>query len=316
MKKNRVKISIVIGVPLILCALEYSKPKLTNPIIKWLDNKPFALDCTTMGDILHVRRDLRKIQHGIQDLVTKEVKGYYLFDGQYRSLYWLAQYEKEVEHTFLQQKAALEKKYLVNEQRYTADWDVQRLMLDDEYQKSLQLLDESLHRSIKDSEERCYESLLLKRNLHNEYQQIIDEHKEEVLTKNIHNNDGYKKELALLKATYQEKLQALIPCLLAAKVDFIKANAPFATKMDDATKKLVLKLIAEFCLKYQRPYSFLLIWAGVDAGEEPVIFERHITGCRKFYEFITDLVDFLETLYYSCDKARAEFEAKQKEKRK
>ncbi len=305
---------ILVGFSLIAYASECNKPKLTNSIIKWLDNKPFALDCATMGDILHVRRGLRKIQYGIQDPTTKEVKGYYLFDGKYRSLQWLAQYEQELEQAYLSQKAILEKKYVVDEQQYNTDWNAEQLLLEEEHEQHIQELEETLHRSIKDTEERCYESLRLKRELQKEHQQDIGDRKEEVVTKHISNKEEYKEELELLQLKYKEALQAFAPCLLAAKMDFIKANAPFSTKMDEGTKKLVLKLIAEFCLKYKRPYSFLLEWAGVDAGQEPVIFERHIGSCRVFHEFITDLVDFLEALYYSCDKARAEFETKQKEK--
>ena len=312
MKKNIVLCTMVMSIFLI-GASEYAKPKLTNSIIKWLDNKPFALDCTTMGDILHVRRDLRKIQYGIQDPSTKEIKGYYLFEGQYRSLQWLAHHEQELEQQFLAQKEALVRKYLGDEKVYTAALDMELRILQEVHEQTIQALEESLHRSIKDSEERCYESLRLKRELQKEYQEVVSNKKEEVIDKHIDNNE-YKREVYQLHLAYKEALHAVMPCLQAAKIDFIKANAPFATKMDDAMKKLVLKLIAEFCIKYKRPYSFLLEWAGVDAGQEPVIFEQHITSCRLFHVFITDLVDFLEALYGSCDKARAEFEAKQREK--
>jgi hypothetical protein len=93
--------------PLIIALQEIAKPKLTSALIRWLDNKPLALDCAAMGDILHVRRELRKMQCGVQDPVTKEFIGFYLFEGQMRTLHWLAEYERNLEKEFNAQKEAL-----------------------------------------------------------------------------------------------------------------------------------------------------------------------------------------------------------------
>jgi hypothetical protein len=299
---------------LLNAAIPNNKPKLTNQIIKWLDNKPLALDCAAMGDILHVRRELRKMQHGVPDAETKSFTGFYLFGGELRTLQWLAEYEKALEAEFLEQKNALEKKY-TDYKAYQTEWKTVKKTLEDDHEKKCNEQQEHLKRTVKDSEEHDYELLKLNKKLFKSYEELAYEKEEEVKGRYIKNKTEYDKELKVLMDHYKQNRMALMPCLKAAVDDFIKANEPFSAKME-GTKQMLLKLVEEFCLKYRRPYSFLLEWADVDDGQEFIIFEKNITNCRALHVFITDLVDFLEALYYSCEKARSEFEAKQKEKMK
>ncbi len=316
MKNIFVKKALII--PCLMSSLVYappsSKPRLTSPIIKWLDNKPYALDAVAMGDVLHVRREIRKIQFGIQDPSTKKFVGFYPFEEEVRTLHWLADYERALTKEFTEQKAALEAKY-VNVKSFKDEWIMVKSSLDQAIDKKIVEQCEHIKRSISDPDECEYEFTKMQLEVTRQHEQTIINKEEEIKHKHIKNKNAYLKELKEITDTYQKKMMALIPCLKMAIKDFVTANEPFALKME-GTKSMMLKLVVEFCLKYRRPYSFLLEWSNVDEGQEVVAFQKKMTSCRALDEFCTDLTDFLEALYYSCEKARAEFEAKEKAKRK
>lgn len=297
---------------LVVAIQEVIKPKLTGAIIRWLDNKPLALDCAAMGDILHVRRELRKMQCGVQDPVTKQFVGFYQCENQMRTLRWLAEYEGALEAALHEQKIALEKKYM-DYNAFLNEWKSIKTTLDKDYERDYNEQQENLTRRVKDEEEHDYETIKLQRKLNKEQEHTNYQKEDEIKKKYIQNKQAFDKELDALIAQHKQKLTELEICLTCAKRDFVKANAPFTTKME-GTKQMLLKLIQEFCLKFRRPYSFLLEWADADDGQGFVVFEKNMVNCRALNLFITDLVDFLEALYYACDKARTEFEAKQKGK--
>lgn len=313
--KKKFVVAVACGGILSLYAPETTKPKLCSAIIKWLDNKPFALDCVAMGDILHVRRDLRKIQYGVQDTKTKQFTGAYLFKGEKRTLHWLAEYEGMCQKEFIEQKSALEKKYL-DYKNYSAELELAKVKLEMEHEKRCHEGHENIKRMIKDPEDHDYETTKMQRDLAKELEKELDKKEEEIKNKHFKEKNSYHSELKIITEHYKKQLEELKPCLDAAKLDFVKANEPFETKMEGTNQmhQMLLRLIAEFCLKYRRPYSYLLEWADVGDGEGYDSFQRTMATCKTLDVFIVDLVDFLEALYYSCEKARAEFEAKQKEK--
>ena len=292
----------------------FSKPRLTNPIIKWLDNKPFALDWKAMGDVIHARREVRKIQHGCQDQITKKFVGFYTYDGALRTVRWFAEYETALTQEFMNQKTILEKRYS-NYGAYKQELEQVTHVLEHKYDAKMHEQLEVLKRSGLDSDEHEYQITCLKRALKNEYEAELYKKEEEIALKHVDNKSDYQTELLRATSEYRKKLQTLIPSLAMAVTDFITAMKPFMMQME-GSKTMILKLVVEFCLKYQRPYSFLLDWVKVEDGQEFALFQKQMTSCRALDEACTDLADFLEALYYSCEKARAEFEAKERAKRK
>ncbi len=244
MKTKLITLTLVIFCsiePLFGVSQPTNKPKLTSPIIKWLDNKPLALDCTAMGDILHVRRELRKIQFGIQDRTTKEFVGFYLLEGAMRTLRWLAQYEKALEQELAEQKEVLHKKYL-NYELYKKELTAVETEVENSYAHKCSECHTQLARAIKDAEECEYEIMKATRRLMKEKGQACIQKTEEVRKKYTKDTVAYDGELRTLTDGYQQKVSLLKACLLAAKQDFVKANEPFSAKME-GTKQMLLKLI-------------------------------------------------------------------------
>lgn len=291
---------------------ENTKPKLCSTIIKWLDNKPFGLDSVAMGDVLHVRRELRKIQFGVQDPITKQPVGFYTFQGQKRTLRWLADYEHALEKEFIAQKTALEKKYL-DYKEYSAEWELTKINLELEFEKKHYEIDEKIKRTVKDQEDWDYQCALAYKACSNEFEQSCIHKEEDIKNKYCNDKTAYQKEVRIITEQYKALCRELEPCVEDIKLDFVKANQPFSSTME-GTNLMLLKLVAEFCIKYKRPYSYLLEWASLDDGQGLESFEKNMVSCRALNTFITDLVDFFEALYISCDKARADYETKQKQK--
>ncbi len=71
--------------------------------------------------------------------------------------------------------------------------------------------------------------------------------------------------------------------------------------------QFMIKLIREYCRKNNRMSSLLLKWD--DKGGENEMYEHDIVNFRVFYEFSTDLLNFLGALIKSCPKAYAEARA-------
>jgi hypothetical protein len=316
MNIKNLKITLIIACLLqgSLFAQSASKPKLTSRVLKWLDNKPLGMDVKTLGDVLHVRRGIRKILFGILDPVTKKFIGFYVFDSEKRTLRWLADYERALTKEFMEQKAALEKQF-VTRAAFEAEWNQVKKILEQEFESMVIEHLDQVKRSVFDPDECEYQLMKVQRELTIEHENVMTAQEEEVMVKHIKNRNEYFRQLKLITDAYQKKMMALIPCLKMAIADFVTANEPFAITMQ-GTKGMMLILVEEFCLKYKRPYSFLLEWANVEEGQEIVAFQKKMTSCRALDEFCTDLTDFLEALYYSCEKARAEYEAQEKAKKK
>lgn len=290
-----------------------SKPKLTSPILRFLDNKPYCLDCTAMGDILHVRREVRKIQFGVQDVKAKKFIGFYEFEGELRTLRWLADYERALTKEYLEQKNNIEKKYL-NISAFTTEWGSIQNNITKECDKKIQERCEYIKRTFFDEDECDYQLIKMKREITVEHEQLLASKEDEAKLKHVKDKNKYQQELHTITHAYQTKMNALAPCLKAAIQDFITATAQFVLKLQ-GTKQMTLKLVEEFCLKYQRPYSFLLVLVEIEDDQIVAMFEKKMANCQLLDKASADLTDFLEALYYSCDKARTEFETREKAKK-
>lgn len=94
--------------------------------------------------------------------------------------------------------------------------------------------------------------------------------------------------------------------LTRAKADFIVQSAEFIESGRGA-KNIMTVLIQEYCQKSNRQESFLLEWAKTKEGQESTMFERQIKNFNDYYHFLSDLVNFLRVLSYSCPKAETQF---------
>ncbi len=74
-------------------------------------------------------------------------------------------------------------------------------------------------------------------------------------------------------------------------------------------QKMILKLIKEYCGKYNRSNSLLRNWK---EGREAEMYEIDVINFTTFYVLTTDLKNFLAVLIKSCPKAFADFRASRK----
>jgi hypothetical protein len=70
------------------------------------------------------------------------------------------------------------------------------------------------------------------------------------------------------------------------------------------SQQFVIKLIQEYCRKYNRPDCLLLKW---DEGSEQKMYEEDVVNFSVFYVLTTDLMNFLAVMVQSCPKAKDDF---------
>ena len=118
-----------------------------------------------------------------------------------------------------------------------------------------------------------------------------------------------EKELnAIIKKTSGELLLELElqEILTLAKADFIVLSNKFI-ESGRGSKNIMTILIEEDCRKRNRLNSHLLEWAKTKDGQESTMFEKRITNFVDYYNFLTDLSNFLLDLIHSCPKAELQF---------
>ncbi len=111
-----------------------------------------------------------------------------------------------------------------------------------------------------------------------------------------------EKELAQDQKAQQE-LQAI---LHTVKNEFSVLTMPFVDKIKNH-KTPILKLMLESCTKREVPNSFMLNWADTPGGKEAESFERQMTTLTQLSQFLHELCNFMEDLFYSCPKAQKQF---------
>jgi hypothetical protein len=110
------------------------------------------------------------------------------------------------------------------------------------------------------------------------------------------------------KKDFETKL-ALEELLTYAKADFIIQSGEFIENGRGA-KSIMTVLIQESCQKRNRSESLLLEWAKTKEGQESTMFDRQVKSFSDYSGFLTDLVNFLSDLIYSCPKADVQFKAR------
>lgn len=120
------------------------------------------------------------------------------------------------------------------------------------------------------------------------------------------NNQTEKNDLESLITIVKEQQSKLAQHLTIVKKDFEDAVSPFLANARN-TKEPMIMLISESCEKRNQPDSLLLDWAKLEGEEECNSLNKQVTSFNIFYQFCTDLNDFLSDLVRSCPKAFKQF---------
>lgn len=284
---------------------ESEKIVLKSGVLKLLDGVPFGLDGATIADMIHVRREVRKIQFGVQDKQTKKFEGIYSFDGQMHSIHSLACYERALEKEYTARMEELDGKH-IKRSAFTAEWHEAQNKIDHAYEKELSELGEKITRHPGDDDEMSLTKYRLQRKLFKKYEKEKTEQHRAIKQKHISNPGVYDTERSKIQAEWDGKLKPLKECLKVAKADFNRVTAPF---MDRArgTKALMFKLIEESCQRRGRYDSFLLEWGEEEEGSEMIAFEQNMNSCQRLDRFCADLTNFMEDIINSCPKGMEQF---------
>lgn len=110
------------------------------------------------------------------------------------------------------------------------------------------------------------------------------------------------KELVKLEEDYRKsnKLNSLKKIFEVVTTDFRDITRPYLA-VARANKKITLKLISDYCLKTNRPTSYLLRWADGHNNEKELFF-ANIKTFKDLDVFCSDLLSFLVTLVHNCPK--------------
>lgn len=102
------------------------------------------------------------------------------------------------------------------------------------------------------------------------------------------------------------QLAELNDLLIQSKAFFVLNSQEFIQSGKGA-KTILVVLIQEFCQKRGRSNSLLLEWAKTKEGYEAAMFDQRITTFTEYYDFCTDLANFMLDMIHSCPKAELQF---------
>jgi hypothetical protein len=272
------------------------KIMLTNSILKRIDGVPYMMDGATIRDILHVRREGRKIHYGLPNKQTRKMEGKYTYQGERYSIHQLAEIEREIDQWYAEEQRQLDQRHLRCQE---LDQDIDRSLhslrtsLKEELEEGLEQI--QAH-GAKDAEEA---ELRMRRKFLKRLGKRSKKIKEELCTKYGGSDSSYKEATRELKMTYDAKLQPLNECLLIAREDFKDINRPYLQQLH-GTKSFLQRLVIDSCMKRKRYDSFLLKWAEVPEGQEFRELDATMTRIQFLDIFLEDLSNFFEDLVHSC----------------
>lgn len=267
---------------------------LTHKIVEFIDGKSFGIDGDTVGLMLQVSHDTKKLREG---KITKEgTQGIFAFA-------WAT---------------AGNKKYsiLLSHVLEAGVVTVQEFMSDTAHFGKTYTLD------------RAHQSLnldggaitLYALNREQGKLEIVGTYDKLTLTqlKNLP-AWAYEKQTASSMVALEQAATLNDADFMRSSLEHFKQsfNAKAYVYLDSArgAKEQMLLLMEESCQKRDRMDSFILRWADAPEGSETVLSEKEIVTFKHFDLFLSDLLNFLEDLTYSCPKAFGQFVAKYRAKR-
>lgn len=296
--KRMVVLSFVISMGMAQANDAIGHIKLTNPVLHMMDGVRFALDGITIRNLLHVRREGRKIQFGVPNKESKTMDGKYAYQGSFYSIHQLAEIEAEIDAWYRQAVQELDERYM----RYS-DFSEQVKALDCRLHSDLS---KELEEALLDARKAAHKEsevdvcmLKARKKVYKRYKKLEAEERASLHARYMVEPQAYQEALAVLREQYREKMAIMQSCLLEAREDFKRINEPYLDQVR-GTKHLLLRLVAESCTKRKRYDSFLMKWAEVPEGGEFEAFDATVKTMQELNCFLTDLSNFFEDLIHSC----------------
>lgn len=256
---------------------------------------PFAIDGTTIHNILSMRRLLRIILFGKPNTEAHTMEGTYMYEGQAASLHTLVRSELRIQQEYKERRKSIDEKYIVNREGYEADREAAFISLE----KRIRTEEKA---SLENHDEQDIAAKVEHR--YNEEKPALED---SLKFKYIVDKEKYLSELEEIEFEFKAKMKPLQTLLETIKKDYHEATGPFMQQAH-GIKKFLFKLIKESCAKRGRLESFLMQWGKIREEEEHRVFESYVTTLQRMDEFCTDLCNFFEDLVNSCPKGWKQFQ--------
>jgi len=269
--------------------------KLANRALRFIDGIPFGVDAQAIQSMLRIRKKIHEMQYGSYNNEKKKYIGHYIFENKKCTLKDLVILEKKFNENFAQKKKILTKNHL-NVEMFKYDWSLCKAKLEQELQKKI-----------------SEQEIILFHHHNKEEQQLLDEHtarlekeQKKIKKKYMKNPTQYNKNLKTLNREYAKKIGPLITILKKVKKELMTVTKPFLEQARSA-KEFLLPLMKEWAVKAGRPFSPLLRWHDDDNKNEIERFKQNVNSFYRVDEFCTDLVNFNESIIYSCPRGYKQF---------
>lgn len=218
----------------VVCIMTFllEAPPLTNPVLKLLDGIKFALDGTTIWEMMVIRHGIKKIQYGVLDKETGSYDGKYLFGETLHSLHALAELERGLEKEHEQKKNQLEHQFIDAEAHITCLEELTTMTtnLEEKFQQDCQEQLHVIERTLEQDESVVREQILLQELLYREYQHEIRCQEEHIIQKYITNKEAYHDEYVRIQQEYEMIEKEIANVFTGIKQDVLNVLAPFRKK--------------------------------------------------------------------------------------
>lgn len=295
---------------IMICKHRRERVTLTNPVLRFIDGVPFGIDATAVKNCLFIRKEILAIQYGDFNKSTNTHVGRYLFEGQKYSLEGLMDIEEALVQEYEHRKGDLDKRY-VDTTLFRQAWALHEELLQEELERELHEQETLAHNrsvAVDEHEETGHAAKVISRSrLEFKYEEQKERDYEKIRSKYVNNPTEYDKALQKINAEHTKKMAPLNDLLEnKIKPEIMKITLPHMEKARTA-KKFLLPLMVEWSKKAGRPMSPLLRWHEDNSGSEKDMFKRDANSFKRVFIFCTDLVDFNESIIYSCPRAYNQF---------
>lgn len=304
---QRLLVLFMMSTGLMTCMHHRARVTLTNAALRFIDGVPFGIDATAVKNCLFIRKEILGIMHGDFNKSTNTHVGRYTIDGTKHSLESLVAIEEVIVREFEQKKAELDKRY-VDTTLFRQAWSLHEELLHEERERELEEQETLAHtRSMNTDEQHVHETKIIsKRKIHDKYEEKKERDFENIHRKHVKNPVEYDLALQKINAEHTKKMGPLKETLETIKKDIMKITEPFLAQARTA-KQFLLPLMVEWSEKAGRPMSPLLRWHEENNGTEKDMFKRDANSFKRVSIFCVDLVDFNESIIFSCPRAYKQF---------
>lgn len=298
-------VGIIAAADLCAAAPEKQKIVLKNPVLHMLDGKRWMLDGYTFRDMLHIRREGRKLQYGEPNKKSNKLEGKYEYNGARYPFHALAKIEKELFEERDKALRSIDEAY-VEQMGFDYAWQQEYSKLQIEHDQERLAKEQQVHRALHKDDVLDMEHMQMRSALRKKHAERCALKKEEVKMRYVRQRTEYDQAVAEVTHTFEQNYAALRDCLRQVKADIQKINEPYLDQIA-GTKAFLCKLVQEWCQLTGRHDSFLNDWSSVPEGGELAAFEANMKTLQDVDTFCTDLSSFFEALIGSCPKGWAQY---------